>query len=511
MSIRINNAMHIPLDILNDDVIEEIKARFTFKNPKYDQARARMKAMGHHGRPQVPEVIRGYWNRQHDLVVPRGCVSEVLDLINRAYNNQVALTILNQTRKLPPVEFEFRGQLKPVQVPIADAILGRRFGTIQSPPGSGKTVISLYVIAKRQQPALVIVHTTRLLEQWIHRAGEFLGIPGDEIGVIGQGKRIIGRRLTIALVQTLRKCAMMVSDHIGHLVVDECHHVPSTTFTEAVYPFDAAYALGLSATHERSDGLTPLIYWYVGPLVYDVSQSALIRAGVIVGVEPIIRETTFEPTTGVTMALEEMTDRMAATYRGEANQLEKPTKERQRELAIARGSLIGELILDQDRNMMIVSDIAREVLLGPCIVLTARKLHAEVIAKLLKEMNIAAEFCHGDVPNSLQDEIIAALSADKIRVLVATGELLGEGFDSPDLAALFLATPIKFSGRLKQYLGRVARSADGKTKAKVYDYWDVNVPVLMSAARERMRTYNKLAREAAKKGPTPRKIQKCSE
>jgi superfamily II DNA or RNA helicase len=71
---------------------------------------------------------------------------------------------------------------------------------------------------------------------------------------------------------------------------------------------------------------------------------------------------------------------------------------------------------------------------------------------------------------------------------------------------LFLATPIKFSGRLIQYLGRVARSSDGKTAARVYDYHDVHVDVLMKAARDRMRTYKKLARQGQEVAqPTPKR------
>jgi superfamily II DNA or RNA helicase len=74
-------------------------------------------------------------------------------------------------------------------------------------------------------------------------------------------------------------------------------------------------------------------------------------------------------------------------------------------------------------------------------------------------------------------------------VLVATGQLIGEGFDCPALSTLFLATPIRFSGRVLQYLGRVLRPAPGKEKARVYDYVDENVGVLVNAARARARAY----------------------
>jgi superfamily II DNA or RNA helicase len=67
--------------------------------------------------------------------------------------------------------------------------------------------------------------------------------------------------------------------------------------------------------------------------------------------------------------------------------------------------------------------------------------------------------------------------------------LIGEGFDCKSLSTLFLATPVRFSGRVLQYLGRVLRPAPGKEKARVYDYVDINVDVLRSAAQARQNVY----------------------
>jgi superfamily II DNA or RNA helicase len=76
-----------------------------------------------------------------------------------------------------------------------------------------------------------------------------------------------------------------------------------------------------------------------------------------------------------------------------------------------------------------------------------------------------------------------------VTVLIATGQLIGEGFDCKNLSTLFLATPIRFSGRVIQYLGRVMRPAPGKTKARVFDYVDVKVAALQAAARARLKVY----------------------
>jgi len=140
----------------------------------------------------------------------------------------------------------------------------RDFGALSAPTGSGKTVVTLALIAKRRQPVLIVVHTRELQDQWMARIETFLGIPREEVGIIGGGKKRIGSKITVALVQSLYKVAGDICHHVGHLVVDECHRAPSRTFTEAVTAFDCHYMTGLSATPWRRDGLSRLIYWYLG-------------------------------------------------------------------------------------------------------------------------------------------------------------------------------------------------------------------------------------------------------
>jgi superfamily II DNA or RNA helicase len=111
------------------------------------------------------------------------------------------------------------------------------------------------------------------------------------------------------------------------------------------------------------------------------------------------------------------------------------------------------------------------------------------LAAMLAGLGVQAAVLTGDLKNGERVRVVNDLNAGQIKVLVATGQLIGEGFDCPALSTLFLATPIRFSGRVLQYLGRVLRPAPGKEKARVYDYVDENVGVLVNAARERARAY----------------------
>ncbi|MBW1838051.1 MAG: DEAD/DEAH box helicase family protein, partial [Deltaproteobacteria bacterium] len=297
--------------------------------------------------------------------------------------------------------------------------------------------------------------------QWIERISTFLAIPTEEVGLIGAGKHILGQKVTVSLVQSLYKCADDVSKGIGHLIVDECHRCPSRTFMDAVTEFDSRFMLGLSATPWRRDKLSKLIFWHLGDVHHEVDKNDLIIRGDVLSVEVILRETDFEPYFD-------------------------PVHDYSRMLA--------ELVSNDERNHMIAADIAREAHNdeGICLVLSDRKNHCETLQSLLRyRYKISVERLTGDLTNEERQRVLARLREGDIQVLVATGQLIGEGFDCKDLTTLFLTTPIKFDGRVIQYLGRVLRPAPGKVQARVFDYVDVNVGPLKAAARARQNVYKK--------------------
>jgi len=428
-----------------------IRERMSFTNPKYVEA----ERMGRWTGDIDPYLF--FWHRTHDggLTLPRGFTRR---LIFMARKHGVAYSVDDRRRTLPEVPIEFHGQLRNFQQKALAAILGRDFGIEQASTGAGKTVIALAAIAARRQPALVVVHTKELLNQWISRIETFLQIPKAEIGVIGNGKKTVGDRITVSLAQTLFKCAQDVAPRIGFLVVDECHRAPSRTFTEAVSAFDCRFMLGLSATPWRRDKLTRLIYWYLGDQVHEVDREALQKNGDILRAEVKWRETDFR------------TDLDPSEHYSQ---------------------MLSELTVDPARNALIASDVARAAGNGggTCLCLSDRKAHCEAISELLSGYGVEAAVLTGDTPKKEREDIVDRLNAGRIKVLVATGALVGEGFDCKGLQTLFLATPIKFDGRVLQYLGRVLRPAPGKDTATVFDYLDANVGVLRAAARARAKVY----------------------
>jgi superfamily II DNA or RNA helicase len=439
---------NIPPEIRN-----QLMKTLTFPNPKWMEN----ERMGRWNRG-TPKMLKFYDKvRGGGLWIPRGYMRQLLLLCRR---KGITYEIDDQRWTLNPIDFHFEGRLKPFQQKAVNTMMSKDFGTLSAPTGSGKTVMALYIMARRRQPCLIVVHTRDLAFQWMERIETFLGIPKDLVGFIGGGKMNMGDKMTVALVQTLYKCAEEVSKKVGFLVVDECHRCPSRTFTEAVIAFDSKYMLGLSATPFRRDNLSRLIFWHLGDVHFRIDQERLVRTGDVLAADVIVRETKFKP------------------YYDPVNEFSK---------------MMSELTLDDERNRLIASDIAKEAEQndGVCLVLSDRKKHCETLQSMLRfKYKIPAGLLTGDLSSGERRQVLDRLDQGEIKVLIATGQLIGEGFDRSDLSPLFMVTPIRFSGRVLQYLGRVLRPAPGKKKARVYDYVDVHVDVLKAMARARQRTYS---------------------
>ena len=407
----------------------------------------------------VPKELRLYDKIRSDrLWIPRGFMRQLLFLCRR---HQIGFQIDDQRRSLPPVDFAFKGRLRPFQKEAVDKMLSRDFGTLSSATGSGKTVMALSVIAQRRQPALIVVHTKDLASQWVSRIGDFLGIGPEDVGMLGGGKKRVGDKITVALVQTLYKCAEEIKTRVGFLLVDECHRCPSRTFTEAVTCFDSRYMMGLTATPWRRDNLSKLIFWHMGDVHHEVDNKRLLESGDVLPAKVIVRDTDF---------------------RTRFDPVNEYTK------------MLSELTTNDVRNRIIAADIAAAATEndGVCLVLSDRKAHCETLQSLLKYRHkTSSELLTGDLSDSERVSVVQRLNRNEITVLIATGQLIGEGFDCKDLSILFLATPISFSGRVLQYLGRVLRPAPGKTYALVYDYVDRHIEVLSRAAEKRQTVYQR--------------------
>ena len=448
----ITNQINIPY--VNEEFDDFIYSSLTILNPTWLEN----ERMGRWNRDTKKKLYFLEESGESGLYAPRGFLRDIIEYCDA---NQIKFTIDNQTHIFEDVRFEFSGNLHDFQEIAVKTVQSENEGTLCAPTGSGKTVMAIYLITQRKQPTLIIVHTRELLDQWTARIKFFLNINSRRIGQIGDGRLDEDKDITIALIQTLCKYPEIVNDY-GFLIIDEAHRTPSKTHTEIAKQFEGRYILGLSATPYRRDGLSKVIEWYCGPIIHKIDPRSLIDSGHITSVEAVIRRTNF------------------------VSSLHDPSAE--------YSTLLQEISQNEERNQMIVDDVLSAVAMGEtCLVLSDRKAHCQRLKDMILEKSkIKTEVLTGDVFADQRKRIVENINAGKIQVLIATSQLIGEGFDCKNLSGLFLTLPIRFSGRVIQYLGRVLRPTEGKGRALVYDYLDQNVKCLYPGMKARKREYEKL-------------------
>ena len=452
MILKIKNNVHVPY--INEDMDDFLYSSLTMMNPKWlENHRLKRYNWG-----TEKELFFYEEKGENDFYAPRGFIPDIIEYCKK---NQIEYKIQNETYKFDDVDLEFSGCLKPFQETATNIMLSENIGTLCAPTGSGKTVMGIYMIAERKQPTIIIVHTKELLFQWIERIKQFLNIDESDIGIVGSGQLDENKTICIALIQTLKKYPEVINQY-SHLIVDECHRCPSKIFTDVVKEFQGRYMTGLSATPFRRDGLTKCISWYCGPILHKIEAQELIKEGHIIGVEAVVRRTNF-----------------VASMENPADEYSK---------------LLQELSLDKERNLMIIDDIITAVAMGEtCLVLSDRKAHCQELQDLLSQQSsLKSTILTGDVDIHKRQQIVEDVNAGKIKILICTGQLIGEGFDCKNLTAVFLTLPIRFSGRVIQYIGRVLRPKKGKDKALVYDYFDPSVKCLYSGMKARQKEYDNL-------------------
>ena len=130
-----------------------------------------------------------------------------------------------------------------------------------------------------------------------------------------------------------------------------------------------------------------------------------------------------------------------------------------------------------------------------CLVLTRWIDHLNGIAEILTAKQLSPLVLHGQMGNRARKAVTDQLTqprTDHGMLLAATASLLGEGFDCPPLDTLFLAFPISFKGSVVQYVGRILRPTDTKTRVEVHDYVDILIPTLVRMHNQRRTAYTAL-------------------
>ena len=440
MRVRVDSRLRLECSDEELDLIPILRDALTLETRTFITVRGR--------RRQTKKTYKMAQGKGNRLVVPRGFRRELWEQI-KDFGTTVE-DVADYRCDGSPIDVSLKTELRPYQRAAVEAIIEEKDGVVCAPTGSGKTIMALGLISELKCSTLVLVHTSSLLQQMAERIEQFLGV---QPGIIGGGLDEPGP-ITVATVQTMmRRPRTYLADQFGMVILDEAHHCPANTFRKVIQRFNARYRVGFTATPERKDGLHPMLYATVGPLVHRVDPVALRAGGSILQIEVLPIETNFH-----------------CKYRGDHT------------------ALIEKLANNQSRNLLIMASIGCHHR-NRSLVLTDRVQHARDLAEKLKKFGQKVACVTGDTPHAQRDITYRALESGDLSILVATTALVGEGFDCPALDTVFLTMPIGNVQRLTQVIGRILRPFPGKPTPRVVDFIDTRIPAMKRQFGIRKRVY----------------------
>lgn len=421
-----------------------------FQNPEFYKKQAMRFSVW-----DEPRVIGCAENYSRHIALPRGCLDAALELLRE---NGIACQLVDERYAGLPLDIAFSGTLRLDQECAVAAMLGHDAGVLCAPTAFGKTVTAAAMIARRGVNTLVLVHRAELLKQWQERLQSFLGVAKGLVGTVGGGKARPTGKIDIAVMQSLSRQGEVKAlvELYGHVIVDECHHIGAASFDAILKQAKAKYVLGLTATPMRRDGQQPIIFMQCGPIRHTADKPAGAPHDLVVV----------------------------------PHKLDAPIVLSQ-EAAIQ--DVFRHIALDQARTNAIAAVVVHAYNQGrKVLVLTERTEHLDAIQTALDDKAESLFVLHGRISKKQRATLIAelnALSPEAPRILLATGKLVGEGFDHPPLDTLVLAMPVSWKGTLQQYAGRLHREHAGKTDVRIIDFVDTGHPALLRMWDKRQRGY----------------------
>jgi superfamily II DNA or RNA helicase len=420
-----------------------------FQNPEFYKAQAMRRSVW-----EIPRVIGCAENFALHIGLPRGCLDAVTGLLKQ---HNIRVNIQEERITGAEITVKFAGSLRKDQQAAVNAMLNHEVGILCAPTAFGKTVMAAAIIARRQFSTLILVHRTELLQQWQERLSTFLDLSGSSLGLIGGGKKKPTGTIDIAVMQSLarREDLAELLDRYGQIIVDECHHLSAVSFEALLKQAKVKYVLGLTATPIRRDGHQPIIFMQCGPIRYRALQAE--NAPVRLEVWPL-------------------------------NMLAPPIPP---ESAIQE--IFRILAHDAGRNQRIAEDILAAYREGrKILVLTERTEQLQLLREHLGENLTNIFLLHGRLTKKQRSSTLSELNeleGSAPRIILATGRLIGEGFDHPPLDTMVLAMPISWKGTLQQYAGRLHREHASKQDVRIYDYIEHDNVQLARMWQKRYRGY----------------------
>lgn len=472
LHIVLANGVYVDALNLSPRLQNQIRCLATIDNPEF----YRRKNAGRSNYYYFSTIYLGK-DTEGYIQIPRGLLET---LINKCDEAGITYDIEDHRTAGRPIRVQFQGELRTQQDLAAEKLLRYNDGILSAATAFGKTVVCSYLIAQRKVSTLILLESTELIDQWVDELNKFLLIDEEppsyqtKTGRIKKRKDVIGTLragqdkttgiVDIAMIGSVYKKGALFQglESYGLVIMDECHHAASAQAQQVLRQVRAKYLYGVSATPVRSDKLEKINYMLLGPIRHQYTPKEHAEAQ---GIELLVRPRF----TRVVDFSEEKLD-IHRAY-----------------------ELISE---HEDRNQQIIFDVMECIREGRTpVILTKLKRHAKLLYDSLCGKADHVFLLYGDNTPAQNQELRRKMldtPSNESMILIATGQKIGEGFDCPRLDTLMLVSPVKFDGRLIQYIGRLNRNYEGKTDVIVYDYVDAHIGIFDNQYRNRLATYKRI-------------------
>ncbi len=472
MKIVLSNLVYVDTKNLKYRLQNQVRRLAAFLNPVY----FKNQRIGYSNYQEARTIYMGR-DEQGYIGIPRGLYDE---LIQRCDEAGIKYQIEDKRTVGRAINVTFQGELRKSQVPAVEKMLQHDTGILSAATAFGKTVVCSKLIAERKVSTLIFLESSALMDQWADALQDFLDIQEElpeyqtPSGRIRKRKSMIGRIhgahdsstgiIDIAMVGSLCKKGEFHPrlQEYGLCLMDECHHAAASTVIEILQEIKAKYVYGVTATPMRSDGLEKIGYMLLGNIRYRyTAKDRAKEQGMKYLVYPRFTRVAYP---------------------------------RSQEMHINDAYM---LIKDNEvRNKQIVDDVKKCIAHGRTpVVLTRYKEHASLLSERMQAYADKIFLLSGDKSKKELQEVrlqMEEVSADETMILVATGQMVGEGFDYPRLDTLIMATPVSWKGLVEQYAGRLNRDYAGKKDVVIYDYVDSHIDKFDKMYGKRLKAYKQI-------------------